>query len=89
MWGVKGKENYECEGVWGQKCGGAGGGRGLSVGCGGGKGRCVWEGRGSVEAQDSSKRKMSLGVWGGGEVCVEGMERCVWGVWVGGWVVCV
>ena len=50
-------------------------------GCGGGKGRCVWEGRGSVEAQDSSERKMSLGVWGGG------IERCVCGVWVGGWVV--
>ena len=49
-------------------------------GCGGGKGRCVWEGHGSVEAQDSSERRMSLGVWGG-------MERCVCGVWVGGWVV--
>ena len=73
----------------GEKCGGAGGGRGLSGGCGGVKGRCVWEGRGSVEAQDSSKRKMSLGVWGEGEVCVGGMERCVCGVWVGGWVVCV
>ena len=37
------------------------------------------EGHGSVEAQDSSKRQMSLGVWGGhGEVCV-------WSV--GGWVV--
>ena len=32
VWGVKGKENCECEGVWGEKCGGAGGGRGLSVG---------------------------------------------------------
>ena len=79
----------------GEKCGGAGGGRGLSVGCGGVKGRCVWEGRGSVEAQDSSKRKMSLGVWGEGEVCVGCMERCGEGEvcvecgWVGGWCVCV
>ena len=77
----------ECEGVLGEKCGGVGGGRGLSVGCGGGKGRCVWEGRGSVEAQDSSKRKMSLGGVGG-------REKCVWEAWrgVGGWVggcVCV
>ena len=82
MWGVKGKENCECEGVWGEKCGGAGGGRGLSVGVRGREGMCVWEGRGSVEAQDSSNRKMSLGCGGGG-----GMERCVCGVWVGGWVV--
>ena len=44
---------------------------------------------GSVEAQDSSKRKMSLGVWGEGEVCVGGMERCVCAVWVCVWVVCV
>ena len=90
MCGVKGKENCECEDVWGEKCGGAGGGRGLSVGCGGGKGRCVWEGRGSVEAQDSSKRKMSLGVWGGREsVCGRHGEVCVWSV--GAWVcgVCV
>ena len=90
MWGVKGKENCECEGVWGEKCGGAGGGRGLSVGCRGGKGKCVWEGRGSVEAQDSSKRKMSLGVWGGGRsVCGRHGEVCVWSVggWLGG--VCV
>ena len=48
-------------------------------GCGGGKGRCVWEGRGSVEAQDSSERKMSLGGWVGGHG-----EVCVWSV--GGWV---
>ena len=27
MSGVKGKENCECEDVWGEKCGGAGGGR--------------------------------------------------------------
>ena len=54
-------------------------------GCGGEKGRCVWEGRGSVEAQDSSERKMSLGVWGGhGEVCVWSV-----GGWVGGWCMCV
>ena len=38
------------------------------------------EGHGSVEAQDSSKRKMSLGMWGGA-------WRGVSGVWVGGWVV--
>ena len=75
----------------GEKCGGAGGGRGLSVGCGGGKGRCVWEGRGSVEAQDSSKRKMSLGVWGGREKCVWEAWRgvCVECGWVDGWCVCV
>ena len=54
-------------------------------GCGGGKGRCVWDGRGSVEAQDSSERKMSLGVWGRhGEVCVWRV-----GGWVGGWCMCV
>ena len=45
----------------------------------------MWEGHGSVEAQDSSKRKMSLGCGEGGAwrgVCVE----CGW---VGGWCVCV
>ena len=43
MWRVKGKENCECEGVWGEKCGGAGGGRGSSVGVWGGHGEvCVW-----------------------------------------------
>ena len=50
----------------------------------------MWEGRGSVEAQDSSKRKMSLGVWGGGRsVCGRHGEVCVWSVggWLGG--VCV
>ena len=42
MWGVKGKENCECKGVWGEKCGGAGGGRGLSVGVRGREGEvCV------------------------------------------------
>ena len=51
-------------------------------GCGGGKGRCVWEGCGSVEAQDSSERKMSLGVWGGGRSVWGGMERCVGGACV-------
>ena len=53
-------------------------------GCGGEKGRCVWEGCSSVEAQDNSKRKMSLG-------CVGGAWRgaCVEGGWVGGWCVCV
>ena len=72
MWGVKGKENCECEGVWGEKCGVLGEGEVRMWGCRGGKGRCVWEGRGSVEAQDSSERKMSLGVWGGAwrGVCV-------------------
>ena len=86
MWGVKGKKNCECEGVWGEKWGGAGGGRGLSVGVRGREGEVCVGGHGSVEAQDSSKRKMSLGVWGEGEVCVGGMERCVVG-WLGG--VCV
>ena len=45
----------------------------------------MWEGRGSVEAQDSSKRKMSLGCGGGHG------EMCVWSVgeWVGGACVCV
>ena len=47
--------------------------------CRGGKGRCVWEGCGSVEAQDSSERKMSLGCGGHGEVCVWSV-----GGWVGG-----
>ena len=45
----------------------------------------MWEGRGSVEAQDSSERKMSLGCGGGhGEVCVWSV-----GGWVGGACVCV
>ena len=52
-------------------------------GCGGGKGRCVWEGCGSVEAQDSSKRKMSLGCGGAWR------GVCVLCGWVGGWVVCM
>ena len=38
----------------------------------------MWEGCGSVEAQDSSERKMILGVWGGG--------RSVGGAWRGVWV---
>ena len=56
MWRVKGKENCECEGVWGEKCGGAGEGRGSSVGVWGGHGEvCVW----------------SVGGWVGGAcVCV-------------------
>ena len=42
MCGVKGKKNCECEGVWGEKCGGAGVGRGLSVGVRGREGEvCV------------------------------------------------
>ena len=57
MWGVKGKENCECEGVWGEKCGGAGGGRDLSVGCGGGKGRCVWEGMARWRPKTAVKEK--------------------------------
>ena len=50
----------------------------------------MWEGRGSVEAQDSSKRKMSLGVWGGGRsVWGRHGEVCVECGWVVGWCVCV
>ena len=42
MSGMKGKENCECEDVWGEKCGGAGGGRSLSVGVRGREGEvCV------------------------------------------------
>ena len=55
------------------ECGGAGEGGG---------GVC---GR-AVEAQDSSK-KVSMGVWREGEVCM-GMEKCVWGECVGGVHVC-
>ena len=64
------KENCEC--------GGAGRGRGVCGGAGeGGGGVCDR----AVEAQDSSK-KVSMGVWREGEVCM-GMEKCVcvWSVW--------
>ena len=47
MWGVKGKENCECEGVWGEKCGGAGGG----------KGRCVWDGMARWRPKTAVKEK--------------------------------
>ena len=75
--GVQGKENCECGGAWGEKCGGAGGRGGVGVGVQGegevwgvqGKENCECGGAGRGRGVSVVVRRRE------GEVCVVGQWR--------------